>query len=654
MLIGAHVSSSGGLAKAHLRGVESGSEAIQIFNQSPRMWRPTAYSGEDLAAFRALMGDGPVRSVVIHAVYLINCAAKEPEIREKSVASLVHALRIGDAIGAAGVVLHPGSKKKQEREESLELVADVLRFVLQESESCPLLLEDTAGAGDTLGRTFEELADLVERAGAPERLGLCLDSCHLLASGFDIATAEGLGRVVDDCDRLIGLDRLRCLHVNDSKTPLASNRDRHETLAEGELGRQGIGAFLSEPRFEGLPTLLETPGADGKTLGAAEVATARELRAEGLSARRAGHWRIERSTSAGCEGSSVLLDTTSQVWPAFVLVAGLLLIGRLSEAEDVFEWAASLLVRAPGGTPTLFASCLLLVALVTAVLNLDTAVVFLTPIILAAARRCRVSEEPFLYGTVFMANASSLFLPGANLTNLLVLRHEAVSGGTFALRLFPAAATAAVVTAAGLAVLFRNDLAASPARAELEAQRPRALSLVTVAVAGGLTLALRSPALPVLGLGLVAAGVAVQRKVLGVRTALAAAAPLPLLGLFVLSVGLGTLGRVTDVASLLDHAGVWTTAVASSLAAVGLNNLPAAVLLSTAAPAHPRALLLGLNVGPNLAVTGSLSSYLWLRAARSAGARPSIREFSRRGLLLAPAAIAAALVAQATLAPGGL
>ncbi len=285
MLIGAHVSSAGGLEKAHARGAESGAETIQIFNQSPRMWRPTAYSAEDLAAFRALMADGPVRSVVIHAVYLINCAAKEPEIREKSVASLVHALRVGDAIGADGVVLHPGSKKKQDHEESLDYVADALRFALEESDSCPLLLEDTAGAGDTLGRTFEELADLIDRTGASERLGLCLDSCHLLASGFDIATAEGLCHVVDDCDRLIGLDRLRCLHVNDSKMPLGSNRDRHETVPDGELGREGIAAFLSEPRFEGLPALLEGPGRDGKDVWADELTLARELRAEGLRTR---------------------------------------------------------------------------------------------------------------------------------------------------------------------------------------------------------------------------------------------------------------------------------------------------------------------------------------------------------------------------------
>jgi len=285
MLIGAHVSTAGGLRKAHERGVESDSEAIQIFNQSPRMWRPVTYGDEDVEGFRALMAAGPVEVVVIHAVYLINCAAKEPEIREKSVTSLTHALRVGDAIGARGVVLHPGSQKKQEREETMDLVADAIQQALAESERCPLLLENTAGAGGTLGRTFEELADILDRSGGHERIGLCLDCCHMLASGFDIRDAEGLSEVVDECDRVVGLDRLRCLHVNDSQAPLGSNRDRHETLAEGELGRQGIGAFLSEPRFEGLPTLLETGGPDGKGPGPDEVRSARALRAEGLKAR---------------------------------------------------------------------------------------------------------------------------------------------------------------------------------------------------------------------------------------------------------------------------------------------------------------------------------------------------------------------------------
>ena len=271
---------------AHERGVERGCEAIQVFNQSPRMWRPTRWKEDDVAAFRELMADGPIESVVIHAVYLINCASKDPAIREKSLASLIHSLRMGDAIGADGVVLHPGSTVGEPHEEAIGRVGELLREALAESDSCPLLLEDTAGAGNTLGRSFEELARLIELAGGHERLGLCLDSCHLLASGFDVRTAEGIEQVMDDCVALVGADRLRCLHVNDSQTPLGSNRDRHAPLGDGELGPEGCGAFLSEPRFEGLPVLFEGPGVEGKAAGKVDIDRMKELRRNGLRARK--------------------------------------------------------------------------------------------------------------------------------------------------------------------------------------------------------------------------------------------------------------------------------------------------------------------------------------------------------------------------------
>lgn len=287
MLIGAHVSSSGGPVKAWERGVELGCDAVQIFNQSPRMWRPTAYSQQDLAELRGRLAEGPVRSLAIHAVYLINCASKDPEIREKSLASLVHALRTGAAAGAHGVVLHPGSQKGEPLEPSLDRVGEALRHALAESEGCPLLLENTAGAGGTLGRSFGELAGLLERAGGDERLGVCLDSCHLLVSGFDVRTAEGLARVIDEYEAELDLRRLRCLHVNDSQLPLGANRDRHAPLPEGELGREGLAAFLSEPRFEGLPALLEGPSPGGGAVDARQMVLARELREEGLAARTA-------------------------------------------------------------------------------------------------------------------------------------------------------------------------------------------------------------------------------------------------------------------------------------------------------------------------------------------------------------------------------
>jgi deoxyribonuclease IV len=297
MLLGAHVSTAGGLVKAHERGVESESDAIQIFNQSPRMWRPVNYKPDEIAEFNELMANGPVREVVIHAVYLINCASNEPEVREKSLTSLTHALLLGDAINAAGVVLHPGTLKGKPLAEGLELAGEAFRMALSESERCPLLLENTAGAKGTLGRSFAELAELIERGGGGKRLGICLDSCHLLASGYEMRTPAAISTLLDDCDASVGRDRLQCLHVNDSKTALDSNRDRHAPLGEGEIGPKGLAAFLSEPRFDELPVLLETPGPSGK-IGIDEVRLARSYREKGLAARARAATR-RRSASSG-------------------------------------------------------------------------------------------------------------------------------------------------------------------------------------------------------------------------------------------------------------------------------------------------------------------------------------------------------------------
>ncbi len=188
------------------------------------------------------------------------------------------------------VVLHPGSALKNggEVDAALDRAGAVIKEALAESEKCPLHLEDTAGAGGTLGRSFEELARLIEVAGGGKRLGVCLDSCHLLASGYDIRTAEALADVLDDFDRVVGLERLGSLHVNDSATPLGSNRDRHENLGDGEIGRDGIAAFLSEPRFEGMPCVLEGPGHAGKALDRQDLDWAFQLREEGLAARGGG------------------------------------------------------------------------------------------------------------------------------------------------------------------------------------------------------------------------------------------------------------------------------------------------------------------------------------------------------------------------------
>jgi deoxyribonuclease-4 len=288
MLIGAHVSQAGGLGKAVERGVDLGCEAIQIFNQSPRMWRPTAYTEDDFAAFRQAMGDSPVQAVLIHAVYLLNCGSDDPEIREKSLASLIQSLRVGAGIGAAGVVLHPGSAKTGHVGEAIDRAGEVIAEALAETEGCELHLEDTAGAGGTLGRSFEELLALIEAAGGDPRLGVCLDSCHLLASGYDVRTAAGLAETIDRFDEVVGLERLGSLHLNDSVNPLGSNRDRHADIGKGELGDAGCAAFLSEPRFERLPCVLETPGPDKKGPTTEEVAHCQALRRRGSKARQDG------------------------------------------------------------------------------------------------------------------------------------------------------------------------------------------------------------------------------------------------------------------------------------------------------------------------------------------------------------------------------
>jgi deoxyribonuclease-4 len=286
MLIGAHVSPAGGPARAVERGVERGCDAIQIFNQNPRAWKPTVYSDAQVSEFRDAMASSRVGALLIHAVYLLNPASDEKQFRDKTRASLIASLRAGDALGAHAVVLHPGSAKTGRVGPAIKRAGKLIAQALGESDHCALHLENTAGAGGTLGRSFRELSGLIDAAGGSERLGLCLDSCHLLASGFDIRTEEGLSSLLDDCVALVGIERLGSLHLNDSQAPLGSNRDRHADVGEGELGRRGCAVFLSEPRFEGLPLVLETPGPDGHGPDRAQLTLTRRLRGQGRRRRR--------------------------------------------------------------------------------------------------------------------------------------------------------------------------------------------------------------------------------------------------------------------------------------------------------------------------------------------------------------------------------
>jgi deoxyribonuclease-4 len=285
MLIGAHVSPAGGPAKAVERGADIGARSIQIFNQNPRAWKPTIYSDEQVAAYHEAMEASEVDALLIHAVYLLNAASEDTEIRDKTLASLTASLQAGDALGAVAVVLHPGSAKTGEVGPAIERAGRVIKEALAQSENCALHLENTAGAGGTLGRSFGELAALMDAAGGDERLGLCLDSCHLYASGYDIRTQEGLTHVLDDCVDVVGLERLGSLHLNDSQVALGSNRDRHAAVGDGELGAAGCAVFLSEPRFDGLPIVLETPDPQTRTMTAAQIKESEKLRRRGLEAR---------------------------------------------------------------------------------------------------------------------------------------------------------------------------------------------------------------------------------------------------------------------------------------------------------------------------------------------------------------------------------
>jgi arsenical pump membrane protein len=318
-----------------------------------------------------------------------------------------------------------------------------------------------------------------------------------------------------------------------------------------------------------------------------------------------------------------------------VLVAGLLLVGTVASEDGLFEAVGARLADTTLGPRGLLLVLLALVAVVTAVLNLDTSVVFLTPVLVHAARRRTLDERPFLYGSVFMANAGSLLLPGSNLTNLLVLREEPQSGAAFAVQMLPAWLAACAITAAFLVLAFRvEDSRRRPAVAPPLQLRLGAAATLAAALS---VIALRNPAVPVLAIGLTATALRRARPQLDTRA---------LALLFALTVALGTLARLwNDPARILDGSATWAAAGIGAATSVLLNNLPAAVLFSARQPAHPDALLLGLDLGPNLAVTGSLSALLWLQAARKVGARASIATYTRLGIALVPLSLAATIAA---------
>ena len=291
MELGAHVSTSGGIHTAIDRIEDMKGDCVQIFTQSPRTWRPTNHDPANFERFKERRVEAGIGGVLCHAVYLINLASPDDQIYEKSVAALENTMDVACAIEADGVVFHVGSHQGAGFEVGLKRVVPALRKALKRcSETTWLLLENSAGAGGTIGRSIDELATLYEALDAHERLGICLDSCHLYVSGYDVTKRAELDRVLAEVDERIGLERLRALHVNDSKAPLGSNRDRHDNIGDGVLGAD-LGVFLAHPKLQGLPAYLEVPGTDGHGPDAEQVRKLKALHARARKKRRAGSAR---------------------------------------------------------------------------------------------------------------------------------------------------------------------------------------------------------------------------------------------------------------------------------------------------------------------------------------------------------------------------
>jgi deoxyribonuclease-4 len=281
VLFGAHC--SGGIKKALGKGAEMGADTVQLFVQSPRTWRFPNHTEEDLASFRAQRDEADVPAFV-HALYLVNLAAPDDDIYGKSVETMRSTMDAARGIDSEGVVFHVGSHLGAGFDAGLERVVPALAQVLERcNERTWLLMENSAGAGGTIGRSLDELAVIFDALGRHERFGICLDSCHLYVSGIDVTDRAALDRLLEEMDERIGLDRLRLLHANDAKAPLGSNRDRHDNIGDGVMG-EGLGVFLAHPSLQDLPVVLEVPGADGHGPNAEEIRKLRDLHARATAA----------------------------------------------------------------------------------------------------------------------------------------------------------------------------------------------------------------------------------------------------------------------------------------------------------------------------------------------------------------------------------
>jgi deoxyribonuclease-4 len=280
VLLGAHC--SGGIKKALDRADEIGADSLQLFVQSPRAWRFPDHDPADLAAFRERRQELGMGAVVVHALYLVNLASPNDEFYEKSVATMSSTMDAACAIEAEGVIFHVGSHQGAGFDAGLKRAVPAMKKILKHcSETTWLLMENSAGAGDTIGRSLDELVTLFDACGGHERLGVCLDSCHLWVSGYDVTDRDALDALLGDVDKRIGIDRLRALHINDAQAALGSNRDRHANILDGELAKK-LGVFLGHPALQGLPAVMEVPGPDGHGADAAEMKKLRKLHASAI------------------------------------------------------------------------------------------------------------------------------------------------------------------------------------------------------------------------------------------------------------------------------------------------------------------------------------------------------------------------------------
>jgi len=276
VLFGAHC--SGGIKKALDKAEGMDADCVQLFVQSPRTWHFPNHDPKDLEAFRAKREEIDMPALV-HALYLVNLAAPDDEIYRKSVDTMRSTMATASEIDADGVVVHVGSHLGAGFEAGLDRAVPALAQVLEHSNDRTwLLMENSAGAGGTIGRSVDELAILFDALDRHERLGICLDSCHLYVSGVDVTDPETWDACLEEVDERIGLDRLRALHANDAKAPLGSNRDRHDNIGDGLMG-DGLGVFLAHPRVQDLAAVLEVPGADGHGPNADEIQKLRDLHA---------------------------------------------------------------------------------------------------------------------------------------------------------------------------------------------------------------------------------------------------------------------------------------------------------------------------------------------------------------------------------------